>query len=497
MKKVMFALLAAAWVLVSCEKGQPVVVIPENSTVHVSVGASFAETKSTVENNGGARTLKFTAGDRLYVHALISGTQSGNNGGEKMSFRTKGEAVSEQAKYLVGFLDIEDVPAEGATSAQFKGDLQVYEDSGTGEVVLSSHTFTTTDPLSECESEGTFSRMATLVHSKTASHYFVSSNDQRGILDESLNRISSSVEDYMTEFMDIRGNYDASSQSFDLDVFSSEDNTCHPIFDCHVNSLTAGATYQVFYMMPDGERYFNNYLGEIQADGNGSAAFVCSPQVPLGKITHHLRFIRKGELEWKRVTLGEKSLTNKVYKITRTAAVEPDQPVKPTVTGVTLKDHEGEYRLDLFQPDEDINFTLSGTSKQYVINLDEYKSCTVTLDHLTAYYNGNMHAYLFGTQSAGFTVRLIGDNVISCPYAQFCIDAGRWYNGSVYLTGNGTLTVTSQDHFKVGGIEGYNNYGNWSSPEDLAAPGSTVTVSDVTQNSDGTYTRTYTVTTNN
>ena len=108
-----------------------------------------------------------------------------------------------------------------------------------------------------------------------------------------------------------------------------------------------------------------------------------------------------------------------------------------------------------------------------------------------------MHAYLFGTKSAGFTVRLIGDNYISCPYAQFCIDAGRHYNGTVYLTGNGTLTVTSQDHFTVGGIEGKNSYGNYSSPEDLAAPGSTVTVSGYTENGDGTYTRTYTVTTNN
>ena len=71
-------------------------------------------------------------------------------------------------------------------------------------------------------------------------------------------------------------------------------------------------------------------------------------------------------------------------------------------------------------------------------------------------------------------------------------------DGTLKLSGSGTLTVTAKSDSRKGlwGESNYNDNGTSpsnSNPSVLAADGYTVTRSDMTNNGDGSYTWTYTV----
>ena len=128
--------------------------------------------------------------------------------------------------------------------------------------------------------------------------------------------------------------------------------------------------------------------------------------------------------------------------------------------------------------------TLSGTSSGYWFCMSN--GATIHLDGLTATYDEEE----FINSDGNLNITISGTNSITCRNRWMAIVA----NGTLKLSGSGTLTVTVNDNGSSG-LMGVSNYfdGTSSDPSVLAAPGHTVTRSVCTDNGDGTYTWTYTV----
>ena len=121
MKKIII-LAVFALALASCQNEINIDVKPVTEIVHMTAGAGFLQTKSSVVVDGKNRSLAFTAGDQLYV---------------------RGELIEPYPQKIVsGYLDIEGTPAEGATSANFSGELSIYVyNSEENQFDASSHVF--------------------------------------------------------------------------------------------------------------------------------------------------------------------------------------------------------------------------------------------------------------------------------------------------------------------------------------------------------------------
>lgn len=132
------------------------------------------------------------------------------------------------------------------------------------------------------------------------------------------------------------------------------------------------------------------------------------------------------------------------------------------------------------------HMTISGTSKGYWFNLWGDMEKTVTLNNLTATYDGDTEFIFSGTD---VTISLSGTNSITCKNCTQCISV----NNNLKLSGKGTLTVTVKSYMRYGLYA--QNYSENSSQNvsDLAADGYTVTRSDRTDNPDHTYTWKYSV----
>ena len=178
--------------------------------------------------------------------------------------------------------------------------------------------------------------------------------------------------------------------------------------------------------------------------------------------------------------------------------------VEPTITWATvvepvkLNDY-GTYKQYQVSPSGGvIDFTLSGNSSAYTFNLRPSTSATVHLNNLNA-LNADQSSFIYSEGGGTLTLDLTGSNTINCRNWEQCISS----EGGLKLSGDGTLTVTSNNVNHVG-IYGDNytitNNNNvvtdgTADVSTLAAPGSTVTRSAMTNNNNGTYTWTYTVTT--
>ena len=177
--------------------------------------------------------------------------------------------------------------------------------------------------------------------------------------------------------------------------------------------------------------------------------------------------------------------------------------VEPTITWTTVKpvklNDYGTYKQYQVSPSGGvIDFTLSGNSSAYTFNLRPSTSATVHLNNLNA-LNADQSSFIYSEGGGTLTLNLTGSNTINCRNWRQCI----YSEDGLKLSGNGTLTVTSNNVNRVG-IYGYNynitNNNNavtdgTADVSTLAAPGSTVTRSDMTNNNNGTYTWMYTVTT--
>ena len=166
----------------------------------------------------------------------------------------------------------------------------------------------------------------------------------------------------------------------------------------------------------------------------------------------------------------------------------PSTPIEP--------DYKGEY----LWASADFDITLSGTSRYYSFYF--YYSGTVRLKGINAFYNST-YDRKFLYCDATLTVELLNGsaNTIVSTNDDYCINVN-----TLKLCGNGTLTVTTKDA-DYNGIRAWNHYApgksNYPNTQDnsvdvtsiLSADPEqyTVTRSARTDNSDGTYTWTYTV----
>lgn len=136
-------------------------------------------------------------------------------------------------------------------------------------------------------------------------------------------------------------------------------------------------------------------------------------------------------------------------------------------TGFT-KDEDYVYYVAANKFGDPCVFTISGTSTGCMFNVPW--GGTVTLDNLTATYYNDLYMYV---NPGSLTLNIKGDNSIKCNY-QYCF-------GTVELKGKGTLTLTATNA-TAGGLYSY-----------TVADGYSVTRSDRVDNSDGTYSWTYTI----
>ena len=463
---------ALTFVFISCSSNGDDLMLPSveeptaaAQTIQITVGAGIdngASTRSEVTTTGSGkdtnRTLKFTSGDKLYVTGTVA-----------------------EGKILAGILDIDATSISGGTSATFTGTytstngyefskakgLHVYQYDKTSKKYLTvSHTFNTTDPLSECTLVS-----ALLVHNGTINNLEVYPELSYAQLMPIYNHfLASTIDELMTHCLYVSGSYSASK--FSLAV--AESGYCSPIFNCNISGLAGSTTYQVEHIF--GTENWTTSVGEVTTDGSGKATFAyyISNMKDATSYPHAIRF-KPSSGDWYKIDLGTKTLTNKVYNVTRaTVPTDPGTPGRPTFTGITAPqpNANGGYIFN-----DAATFTLSGTSIGYYFRFK--KAAIITLNGFSATYNAfNSGLWGFFDCDDYLTLALEGDNAITCKNKDQCI----YVFGQMNLTGSigAKLTVTCKSSAS-GGIQAEGG---------LFKQG--VTVTGPTDNGDGTYSWIYT-----
>jgi len=174
--------------------------------------------------------------------------------------------------------------------------------------------------------------------------------------------------------------------------------------------------------------------------------------------------------------------------------------IAPTITWTSVKygnavSPDADNRYLVYGPNNGASeITISGTSSGYYFSMNG--GGTIHLSNLTATYDGDFD-FIYSTIDLNLDIS--GANSITCKNNTQTIGTD---NGTLKLSGNGTLTVTADNKTRCG-LYGFSNYKEsnnlYSTTTEvdvtslLAAPGYTVTRSARTDNADGTYTWTYTV----
>ena len=423
MRKMVYGLLAAAIALASCTKEYREETAGDN-TVRVSVGADVLRTKSEVDYDGdtGRRTLKFTEGDRLFVYAEIAGT-------------------AEPTLCLSGYLNAVNVPAEGATEASFSGDLHVFGVAGVDDYVASSYSFTTADPLSECENFA-----VTLVH-RDSETGIGADRDYDEILADDNNvaniayRLGMAVDVnvYMTSDLVLTADsYDADNRCFVLS------ETAAPLFTCNLTGLKAGASYQVKYLYGTHEFDENTvvYDGLVIPDTDG-VSFAC--RAVKGEHLHALMLVDQASGARKIAYLGPRTLEdNKVYSVTKSVRNYVD-------IGELTEDYTtqfGDFLTGTLRQDVQISIApglsvmLGGVS----INADE------------AWKSNDGHAGLTCKADANIILADGTENVVTATgsdYPGILVPHNRTgAENTLYITGDGKLVASALRQCYAAGIGG-------------------------------------------
>ena len=345
-------LLAIAAVLAigfsACSKTDSDIPSAKPQKIHVSLKANVndPQTSSSIDYVNGVRTLKISAGDKLYVRAVAKTTWN--------------DDICDfwESTLLCGYLTVDPATiSPSGTGASFTGDLDIYtgdltyvwdqvwvvdepehdeweevgwddennepiydfvhydEEGHWEDDILSwdinyepgAFHFNTTNPLSECEYAD-----ANFVHAGSDAYFEVSSADLFACYWYS--RLAPDVNTLMTTALGIYGDYNSSSNSFEMQ------NDGQPILNCTINGLTPGVTYEArYYSSSDPNPWHIASYGDIKADASGQVAFACFGR-PYSNWYHKLLFENKASsTDIKTVQLGQKSLSAKVYNITATA----------------------------------------------------------------------------------------------------------------------------------------------------------------------------------
>lgn len=269
---VLAAAMFAACTVEELPVDEPVIEEPvtEPTSIHVTVGVGIAAdpaTKSEVVMEDGARMLKFTTGDKLYVYREV---ETGVN--------------------LAGELAMVGERTNDDKSATFSGELKVYNDSGTE----TSYDFGAADPLT--------GSTAYLLHAGILEGLYTKGADQ-SLTPVTEKMVAGDVATLMTSALVVTGQY--SSTGYSLSTAAT------PILNCNISGLTASTEYW-FVLKKDG--------GEAQsvswrADGNGTAALAFASLV-LGSGVWTL-VVKQGETAVGTIDFGTKDFTSKVYNVRR------------------------------------------------------------------------------------------------------------------------------------------------------------------------------------
>ena len=279
----------------------------QSKKVHVMVGAGIADdatTRSEVVTEDGKKILKFTAGDKLYVFAPVS-KNSTNDG------------------YIImaGTLDIDPASIVGGTSASFTGDLDLYEwDSSQSKYVPNStYTFSTSNPLKECDEFCQIDNVypydvkAQLIHSGSEGAFHV--EDNPGNIYEYLSNfyyyyvlLPTDANDLMKSCLNVKADtYDRINERFNL---ASENHSA--IFSCAISGLKVLAEYRVSVN--------NNYQGNMQTNNEGHASFAIDyKENSWGNEKSYSIVLTNtaDNTDTYTIDLGTRTLQKKIYNVTR------------------------------------------------------------------------------------------------------------------------------------------------------------------------------------
>lgn len=231
---VVAAALTLGWTACSSEENvidEPTLA-PAVSTIHVSVGAGIGDESQTrsgvtedVVDGKTQRTLKFTAGDRLYVLGLSN---------------------QDDEYRIMGYLTMKkgSLSTDGK-SANFEGELTLYKKGSHTE----DNPFTTSDPLGEC-----YYIEAHLISETFVEGFF--KDNPGGTCDYAYEKSLATGKDCVNTLMTkalrvISSTYDATTKTF-------TNFEGYPIFNCTIGGLEEGE-YHVKMYYTDNEDYYNSF----------------------------------------------------------------------------------------------------------------------------------------------------------------------------------------------------------------------------------------------
>lgn len=269
---VLAAAMFAACTVEELPVDEPVIEEPvtEPTSIHVTVGAGIAAdpaTKSEVVMEDGARMLKFTTGDKLYVYREV---ETGVN--------------------LAGELAMVGEPTNDDKSATFSGELKVYKDSGTE----TSYDFGAADPLT--------GSTAYLLHAGILEGLYTKGADQ-SLTPVTEKMVAGDVATLMTSALVVTGQY--SSTGYSLSTAAT------PILNCNISGLTASTEYW-FVLKKDGSEAQSV---SWRADGNGTAALAFASLVSGSGVWTLV--VKQDETAVGTIDFGTKDFTSKVYNLRR------------------------------------------------------------------------------------------------------------------------------------------------------------------------------------
>ncbi|MCR5326384.1 MAG: hypothetical protein K6E37_06515 [Bacteroidales bacterium] len=283
--------LAAALIIgmTACSKEENLTEEPTTAAgVQVTVSAGMddgamtrADVTEAVVEGKTQRTLKFTAGDRLYIWRYKDG-------------------------HLNGILTMDGEPTADGLGARFSGTLKAY-DGENNEITDYDYTSLGSDPLTGSK--------AILIPSGAAAECFDEAN-HRGLFKEQYS-MAADVNTLMKTALYVAGDYNGSGYTL---------TKRYPILNCNLGGLTAGTTYSVTLgFTPDQSRYENSgidifslvYTPTIIADGDGNVRFAISGGNDLlGYNFYWVLRLHAGMFNYDYI-IGQKQFEVKVYNVTR------------------------------------------------------------------------------------------------------------------------------------------------------------------------------------
>ena len=239
-----------------------------------ATGSATGTTRSAVDTDANnKRTLKFTAGDKLFVMKQVSDNDDVN--------------------YVGGMLTMVGEPSADGKSATFTGEVEAY---GKGNAPATNYEIGA-NPL-----EGT---EATLVHAAMVE------NDYSIVDDGSFDfkyPYAANVETLMTRGLQVRGTYQNGGYSL---------NSVNPIINCSLSGLAPSTDYKATLRYPSSSGYYQKGYGIFTTDASGAGtvafdAYESGTQDWQIEISLYNSGTTVGT-----ISLGNRELTTKVYNVTR------------------------------------------------------------------------------------------------------------------------------------------------------------------------------------